>query len=554
MTPLRMGRPLGLFLAAVLAGGCGGGGGGGGGDQPTGPMTVSGTVTYDFVPATYDPGTGAGGLGFDAAEPRPVRNAVVQAVRGSTVLATTTTDASGAYTLSFESPSSRDLGIVALARTTDPVIAVRDNTDGNAVWAIGDAITASTTTLDLHAGHGWTGTTYNASLRAAAPFAVLDSMYTAARAFEDARPGVPYPPLNVFWSPNNVPQQGTKALGQIGTSHYAPNEGAIYILGRVGVDTDEFDNHVIVHEWGHYFESKLSRSDSPGGPHSAGDILDPRIAFGEGYGNALAAMLLPEPVYTDTLWDSGSIVAFGFDAETAPPPSQSSGGNPADDPSPSVFSETSIMRLLFDLYDDDANESFDGVAIGLGGVYDILTGAQKTTQALTTIGPFATAARSTSGVNGTALDTLLAHYNIGAITSDFGAGDTNLSSMYTTVAGPLTATAVNASIVLGGAVGSHYNKWFQNQYYVVTGTGRNVIVTAGSPTVTQASPQGVDVGLRVYPGYPSVPNSEADVLGSTTSAETLTFATTAGATYVVSLFGFEESAAEYTVNLTFRSP
>lgn len=551
MTRLRMGRrPVGLLLAAVLAAGCGGGGGGGN-DQPTGPMTVSGTVTYDFVPAAYDPGTRVGGLRFSSASARPVRNAVVQAVQGTTVLASAITDANGAYTLAFESPSSRNLAVIALARTADPVIAVRDNTDGNALWAVGEAITPATTTLDLHAGHGWTGTTYNPSLRAAAPFAVLDSMYTAARGFAAVRPAVVFPDLNVFWSPDNVPQPGSKALGRIGTSHYAPDEGAIYILGRVGVDTDEFDSHVIVHEWGHYFEAKLSRSDSPGGPHSAGDVLDPRIAFGEGYGNALAAMLLPEPVYTDTLWDppnSTNIVAFGFDAETAPPPSQSSGGNPADDPTPNVFSETSVMRLLYDLWDDDDNEGFDTVALGLGGIYDILTGAQKNTQALTTIGPFATAARATSGVNGTALNTLLAHYNVGAITSDFGAGDANLAGMYSTVPGPLGATAATASVTLGGMEGSEYNKWFQNQYYVVTGTGRPV-------TVTAASPQGVDVALRVYRGVRGL-IGEADTRGLTTTPETLTFGggDDAGATYVISLFGFEPSAAEYTVNLSFRSP
>ena len=62
--------------------------------------TVSGTVTYDFLPAVYDPGTGTGGFG--TATRRPVRSAVVQAMRGPTILGTPgSTDASGHYALTF---------------------------------------------------------------------------------------------------------------------------------------------------------------------------------------------------------------------------------------------------------------------------------------------------------------------------------------------------------------------------------------------------------------------------------------------------------------------
>jgi hypothetical protein len=72
-----------------------------------------------------------------------------------------------------------------------------------------------------------------------------------------------------------------------------PSENEIYVLGKALVDTDEFDSHVIVHEWGHYFDANLARSDSPGGRHGPGDVLDPRIAFGEAWGNAVASMETP---------------------------------------------------------------------------------------------------------------------------------------------------------------------------------------------------------------------------------------------------------------------
>lgn len=89
--------------------------------------------------------------------------------------------------------------------------------------------------------------------------------------------------LKVNWSVNNVPQSGDKARGLIRTSHFAPDDNQLYILGKDGVDTDEFDTHVIAHEWGHFYQANISRSDSTGGRHGPGDVLDPRLAFGEGW-------------------------------------------------------------------------------------------------------------------------------------------------------------------------------------------------------------------------------------------------------------------------------
>jgi hypothetical protein len=244
------------LLVAVVAGLALACSSGGGGNKTSGggPRSLAGTVTYDFVPALYNPSTHAGGLNFAGAIRKPVRAATVQVMKGSTVLATTNTDASGHYALSFTEPAGSDtLAVVAIAESTGPVIHVVDNTDGKATWAIGAAVGATATTQDLHAAHGWTGTAYDPAARTAAPFAILDSMYTAARAFLAVR-SVAFPELVVNWSPDNTPAAGQLTLGQIGTSHFSPSENQIYVLGKQGIDADEFDAHVIVHEWAHYFE------------------------------------------------------------------------------------------------------------------------------------------------------------------------------------------------------------------------------------------------------------------------------------------------------------
>lgn len=505
-----------------------------GGTRPTtvlgdGSVDVSGRATYDFVPATYNPSTERGTLAFAQASARPVRNAVVQLRQGTSILATTTTDAEGYYAFSLPPGSATaTLSIVVLARSASPSIQVEDNTDGDAVWAMGHTLATTRETVNLHAGHGWTGSRYDAARRLAAPFAVLDSMYTAAQAFLAVR-DVDFPPLKVNWSPDNVPEQGDKSRGFISTSHYSFSEGEIYVLGKEGVDTDEFDAHVIVHEWGHYFEAQLSRSDSPGGQHGRGDVLDPRLAFGEGYGNALAAMVLPEPVYADTYWYGATLTSFGFSAETAP--------IPTDDPTPGAFSEATVLRLLYDLYDSGSNEAHDTVALGLGPIYDVLVGSQKSTPALTTIGSFIAGLKRLPGVDTAAVDALLAHYKLGAITTEWGDGDTNLRKMYTHA----TSLPFSGSVTLSG--GHLPNTWFQNQYYVFTGTGGRVTVSATSS---------YDVRVIVY--------QQGEFLGGaddldTGGTETFTLPTTrSGVPYVVVVTGFKDSSGSYPVNISITSP
>lgn len=507
-------------LALGLLLGCGGGGestnGGGGNNPPPGPRTVSGTATYDAVPPSLS------GLDFARSASRPIRGAVVQVMQGSTVLATTSTDEAGRYSATYTPSGSGQLGVAVLARTHAPSIQLQDNTSAGAQWGMLGSFSASDTTRNLHATHGWNGSSYAPSSRLAAPFAILDAMYTASRTFLAVRPSVSFPALKVNWSPENVPQSGNKAQGQIGTSHFAPNDGQIYILGKAGADTDEFDRHVIVHEWGHYFENGLSRSDSPGGPHGNGDILDPRLAFGEGYGNALSGILLhPDTLYVDTSWGGSSQRAFGFDVDVEPAPS--------DDPNPGPFSETTVMRVLYHVvHRGRLGGAWDQVGIGLGPVYDVLTGPQKNTEALTTIGSFIAGLKAQPGTTAGAVDALLANFGIGPIASEWGDGDPSLRAMYTEVPGlPFTA-----NVAFGGAFDP--NKWAQNQFFRVTGTGGPLVVRTSCAQ---------DVDVRIYRRGVVV------AAGTTDSGnETVTLANSqAGAIYVVVVTGFGEQPGDYPV-------
>jgi len=107
-------------------------------------------------------------------------------------------------------------------------------------------------------------------------------------------PTAVFEPLDAFWSVNNTLTSPTNIdAGELSASFYRGGSvGQLFLLGNASVDTEEFDDHVVMHEWGHYFEDKFSRSDSIGGAHTIGQSLDARLAFGEGWATALAAIVL----------------------------------------------------------------------------------------------------------------------------------------------------------------------------------------------------------------------------------------------------------------------
>ena len=506
-------------------GGATGGGTGGAGGGQTGTFTVSGRVSYDFVPATYNVAQDTGTLDFARTAQRPVQNGVVRVVQGTTVLATTNSAADGAYALTFTANGSGPLSVQALAKTSTPPITVQDNTSSDAVWAIGAAVPTGGGTVDLHATHGWTGARYNPATRTAAPFAILASMYTAASAFLAARPTLPFALLKVNWSPlNTTDSNGTIAQGFIGTSYFDSAENQIYVVGKDGVDTDEYDNHVIVHEWAHFFEANVSRSDSVGGDHTAGDLLDPRDAFSEGWGDAASGMLTNDPIYADTYFTGNTIDAFGWDLENQPVPT--------DDPSPGAFSETSVMRLLYDAW-DPAND--DALALGLGPIADAFTTGHKTTTAFTTIGSLIASLKAVSGVSPSGVDTLAASYGIGSITTGFGDGHAPLRSMYQDVA----SFPRNQSVTLDGR--EPFNFASQNKYWVVTGNGARLTVTGDSAE---------DVSVGAYQAGREVGYAD----DTTSGPESFSFNSTAGMIYVINLEGYGALNGTYPATIAITSP
>ena len=369
------------LLVACGGGGDGGGGGGGGGGIVN--VTVSGRATYERVPFSSDVRLG---LSYANTSVLPIRDAVVELVQSTGgTLATTTTDSNGDYALTAPASTNVFVRVKAQSRkTTTPTrnIRVLNNTNGNALYVLDSAVFnsgSSNQTRNLLAGSGWGGTSYT-SVRAAAPFAILDTLMTATDfVVANGSSTVDLPGLDVYWSTLNNSSSGDVTLGQIESTLYrtASTDGpaaGIYVLGDANTDTDEYDQHVLAHEFHHFIEDTISRTDTTGGTHSPDERLDMRLAFSEGFANAFSAMVLNDPLYSDSLGSQQSLrFSFSVESNAALPEGW--------------YNEASIQAITWDLYDAAADAS-DSVSIGYRPMYEALTGPLRGGEALTSVFPF----------------------------------------------------------------------------------------------------------------------------------------------------------------------
>ncbi|MBL7545061.1 MAG: hypothetical protein JNL11_14685 [Bdellovibrionaceae bacterium] len=100
-------------------------------------------------------------------------------------------------------------------------------------------------------------------------------------------------PYSYFGYPNNL------------LSFYKPGERKLFILGGKDgnvseADTDHFDTSVVLHEYGHFLEDVYGKTDSPGGYHNGDAVIDPRLAWSEGFANFFQAASQNTNYYVDT--------------------------------------------------------------------------------------------------------------------------------------------------------------------------------------------------------------------------------------------------------------
>jgi Fungalysin metallopeptidase (M36) len=351
----------------------------------TGTVVVTGVALYASVPNNTVTGAlVAGALDYSNITSKPVRAATVQAESAAgVVLASNVTSDLGAYTLNVPVNTTFYIRLrpELLKASTGATwsVAVRDNTlSGEPQQTVLTASTTTGTALSLAmpnivAGSGWDATS-NAytGARAAAPFAILDTIYSGMKLVTSVKPTTQFPALTVYWSPKNRRTSGDYTLGEIGNTFFGTAGTctnplrAIFVLGKEGLDTDEYDSGVVAHEYGHYLQSAFSTNHSLGGAHSSGDKLDMTLAFSEGWGNAFSSMARSNPIYTDSN-GPGQTSGFAINLASLPGTTAVSRG---------WYSEDSVGASLYSLFAGSSATT----AQGFGSIWAALTGPMKTSQ------------------------------------------------------------------------------------------------------------------------------------------------------------------------------
>lgn len=201
-------------------------------------------------------------------------------------------------------------------------------------------------------------------------------------------------------------------------SFYSPGERKLYILGGVSgnvstADTDHFDDSVILHEYGHFLEDVYGNSQSPGGSHTGDFVIDPRLAWSEGWANFFQGAVLTGAdahdnsaletripstkryhYYVDTYGYKGSGsagigIAFNLAADGRDTAQYDHVANDLD--GTGIFREVSISRSLYKSTRNTAS-IYTGIKTGGGvlfkDVWKVFSGEEKDNYTYSSFAPY----------------------------------------------------------------------------------------------------------------------------------------------------------------------
>lgn len=244
----------------------------------TNGLTVSGTVKYEDK--EYGTGGFTGNTSYKA-----VRFATVEAVdvASSTAIATGTTDISGIYSLTIP-PVYSASAIYIRVLSTAAIPAMPSAAPPVSVKYLSNVLYAATGADFIPSGYAMANILIPVTSAAAGAFNILD-VYTSGAQFARALAGTYPAALNAYWQSGSA--YGTYYCG--GPDPACPRGEGIYVLNYQG-DSDEYDDDVLWHEYGHFIANKFSKDSSPGGPHFiTSNDLDLRLSWSEGWGGFFPA-------------------------------------------------------------------------------------------------------------------------------------------------------------------------------------------------------------------------------------------------------------------------
>lgn len=345
----------------------------------SGGVTVTATATYQYRNVSV--------AGLGSVSTANIRYAEVQVLNQSgSVVQCGTTDGSGSISVIVPSGAATyTLKVLSRADNNFLKASVLNSPSENEPYSISEVF--SVLSSDTSVSVSLDPAPYTNSLEGGA-FNILDQVYKSNEYLRNNSNSASWcsgvctqftvaPKVAIYWIPGFNPRSYTGS-STVGLSFYLSADSytysmlkGIYILGGLYgdyncQDTDHFDNSVIIHEYAHYLEDAYSKLDSPGGAHNGNAIIDPRLAWSEGWANFFQSAVLSSRFYRDTIGNSacsgGTALAVNLDLETQ------NIDIPAATPlGEGVFREISVSRMLWETIDNGT--AGDGVNGGFSAVW-----------------------------------------------------------------------------------------------------------------------------------------------------------------------------------------
>ncbi len=305
----------------------------------------------------------------------PIRRAVVQliAIDGFTVLASSITEEDGSYQFTNINNSARRGGVyvTVLTKTDDasthPIKILNNDKSKNLLSVSGPALDDSVNGHLISNVIALDKDTKEA-FGIGGAFNIMDNLLRGGEFTQKAglcpESGSPpegkckYPLLTAYWEPASL----------VGT-FYEDTSNAIYVRGGgveegasgLPVDADEYDDTILLHEYGHFVAVRFAHDDSPGGPHNFVDNeQDIRLSWSEGWATFFASAVLNSPIIVDT---NSKGTGLALNIETFSP----------SIPAFYTTSEASIGSGLWDLFDARSNDDDPATTVDFSLIWKAFT-------------------------------------------------------------------------------------------------------------------------------------------------------------------------------------
>ncbi len=252
-------------------------------------VVVSGNITFEKTIYTR-PSTSL----IEVTIQEALYGATVTASEGGTTLASSETNSTGNYQLSFSYTTNYTISVSAQNGTT-VIGAASSGTSVSSIYS-DTIVSAGTSTGNVLQNHLITIANKSGA------FNIFQQCERGKRYF--ATVGSTLANIKCHWP----------ALG----TFFDPTTGVLSFLGVTSsnTDPDEFDDDVILHEFGHYVAENISVDHSEGGQHSIVGNIDMRLAWSEGLATFISCAIRNDPVYIDSTGSkngSGKTITSNYD-------------------------------------------------------------------------------------------------------------------------------------------------------------------------------------------------------------------------------------------------